>query len=58
MFKVFWNISTSIFSNIFCRRDRNYNSRSNSEFPVPNVRSVDINDNESVNTGSYLVVHI
>ena len=41
---------------MFRRPNRNYNSRGNSEFAVPNVRPVEIDDNESVDTGSYLVV--
>ena len=39
MFKVYQNISP-IFSEIFHRRDINYNLRINSDFAVPNVRSV------------------
>ena len=40
MFKVYRNISLAIFSEIFHRRDINYNLRINSDFAMPNVRSV------------------
>ena len=40
MFKVYRNISSPICSEIFHRRDINYNLRTQSEFPVPNIRSV------------------
>ena len=39
-FKVYRNISLAIFSEIFHRRDINYNLRINSDFAMPNVRSV------------------
>ena len=40
MIKVYRNISSSIFSEIFHRRDANYNLRINSDFALANVRSV------------------
>ena len=40
MFKVYRNISSPIFSEIFHRRDINYNLQTQSEFAVPNIRSV------------------
>ena len=40
MFKVYRNISPPIFSEIFHRRDINYNLRINSDFAMPNVMSV------------------
>ena len=40
MFKIYQNISPPIFSEIFHRRDINYNLRINSDFLMPNVRSV------------------
>ena len=40
MFKVYQNISPPIFSEIFHRRDINYNLRINSDLAMPNVRSV------------------
>lgn len=40
MFKVYRNISSPIFSEIFHRHDINHHLRINSEFLVPNVRSV------------------
>ena len=40
IFKVYWNLSPSIFNEIIHRRDINYNLRINSEFVLPNVRSV------------------
>ena len=40
MFKVYRNIFSPIFSEIFHRRDINYNLRINSDFVMPNVRSV------------------
>ena len=40
MFKVYRNKSPPIFSEIFHRRDINYNLRINSDFAIPNVRSV------------------
>ena len=40
MFKAYRNVSPPIFSEIFYRRDKNYNLRINSDFAMPNVRSV------------------
>ena len=40
MLKVYRNISPPIFSEIFHRGDINYNLRINSDFAMPNVRSV------------------
>ena len=40
MFKVYRNISSPIFSEFFHRGDINYNLRTNSQFAVPNIRSV------------------
>ena len=40
MFKVYRNIFPSIFSEIFHQRGNNYNSQINSDFAMPNVRSV------------------
>ena len=40
MFKVYLNISPPIFSEIFHRRDKNFNLRINSEFAMSNVRSI------------------
>ena len=40
MFKVYPNISPPIFSEIFHRRDINFNLQINSDFAMPNVRSV------------------
>ena len=40
LFKVYRNIYLSIFSEIFHRRDMNYNLRINFEFAIPNIRSV------------------
>ena len=40
MFKVYRNKSPAIFRVIFHRHDLNYNLRINSEYAVPNVRSV------------------
>ena len=40
MFKVYRNISPPIFSEIFHRRDKNHTLRINSDFAVPNARSV------------------
>ena len=40
MFKVYRNISPPIFSEIFHRSDENYNLRINSDFAMPNIRSV------------------
>ena len=40
MFKVYRNTSPPIFSEIFHRRDINYNLRINSDFAMPNVRSI------------------
>ena len=40
MFKVYRNISPPIFSEIFHRRDINYNLQINSDFAMPNVKSV------------------
>ena len=37
MFTVYRNMSTRIFSELFCRRDICYNFRSNSNFAIPNV---------------------
>ena len=40
MFKVYRSLSPLIFSELFRRRDICYNLRSNSNFAVPNVKSV------------------
>ena len=40
MFKVYQIMSPPIFSELFCRRDTCYNLRDNSNFSVPNVKSV------------------
>ena len=40
MFKVYQNISPLILSEIFHQRENNYNLRINSDFAMPNVRSV------------------
>ena len=40
MSKVYRTVSPPIFSEIFHRRDINYNLRINSDFAMPNVRSV------------------
>ena len=40
MFKVYRNISPPIFSEIFHGLDLNYNLRINSDFLMPNIRSV------------------
>ena len=40
MFKVYWNIFPLIFGEIFHRRGIDYNLQINSEFAMPNVRSV------------------
>ena len=40
MFKVYRSMSPSIFSELFRRRDICHNLRSNSNFAVPNVKSV------------------
>ena len=40
MFKVYRSMSHPIFSELFCRRDISYNIRSNSNFAVPNAKSV------------------
>ena len=40
MFKVYRNLSPPIFSEISHRSDINYNLRINSDFAMPNVRSV------------------
>ena len=40
MFKVYRSLSSLIFSELFRRRDICYNLRSNSNFPVPDVKSV------------------
>ena len=40
MLKVYRNISPPIFSKIFHRHDIGYNLRTNSDFVMPNVRSV------------------
>ena len=40
MFKVYRNKSPAIFREIFHRHNLNYNLRINSEYAVPNVRSV------------------
>ena len=40
MFKVYRSMSPPIFSELFRRRDISYNLRSNSNFAVPNVKSV------------------
>ena len=40
MFKVYRNISPPIFSEIFHQRGNNYNLRINSDFAMPNLRSV------------------
>ena len=40
MFKVYRNMSPPVFSEIFHRRDKNYNLRINSDFALPDVRSV------------------
>ena len=40
MFNVYRNIYLSIFSEIFHRRDINHNLQINSDFAIPNVRSV------------------
>ena len=40
MFKVYRNMSPTIFSELFRWRDISYNLRSNSNFLVPNVKSV------------------
>ena len=40
IFKVYRNISPPIFSQIFHRLDMNYNLRNNSDFAMPNVKSV------------------
>ena len=40
IFKVYRTMSLPIFSELFGRRDINYNLRSNSNFAVPNVKSV------------------
>ena len=40
MFKVYQHISPSFFSEVFHRRDIDYNLRSNSEFVVPNVKAI------------------
>ena len=50
MFKVYWNISPRIFSDIFHRRDKNYNLQIDSDFAMSSVRSV-FHGNESI---SYL----
>ena len=54
MFKVYRNISLPIFSEIFHRRDINYNLRINSDFAMPNLRSV-FNGSEGI---SYLGLKI
>ena len=54
MFKVYRNISSSIFSKIFHPCDMNYNLRFNSECAVPNISSV-FHGRESI---SYLVPKI
>ena len=40
MFKVYRSMSPPIFSELFRRRDISYYLRSNSNFAVPNVKSV------------------
>ena len=40
MFKVYRSMSPPIFSELFRRRDISYNLQSNSNFAVPNVKSV------------------
>ena len=40
MFKVYRNMSPTIFSELFRWRDISYNLRSNSNFLLPNVKSV------------------
>ena len=40
MFKVYRSMSPPIFSELFRRRDISHNLRSNSNFAVPNVKSV------------------
>ena len=40
MFKVYRNMSPTIFSELFRWRDISYNLRSNSNFLVPNVKSL------------------
>ena len=40
MFKVYRNIFPSIFSKIFHRRDKNYSLRINTDYAMPNVRSI------------------
>ena len=40
MFKVYWNISPPIFSDIFYRHDINYILQINSELAMPKVRSI------------------
>ena len=47
IFKVYRNISPPIFSQIFHRLDINYNLRNNSDFAMPNVKSV-FHGNESI----------
>ena len=47
MSKVYRNISPSISSEIFHRRDRSYNLQINSEFAMPNVRSI-LHESESI----------
>ena len=52
MFKVYRNISPPIFSEIFHRRDINYNLRINSDFAMPNVGSVFLGSESSTFLGS------
>ena len=40
MLKLYRNISPPIFSEIFHRRNKNFNLRISSEFAMPNVRSI------------------
>ena len=40
MFKVYRNISPPIFNEVFHQRGNNYNLRINSDFAMPNLRSV------------------
>ena len=47
MFKVYRNIYPPIFSEIFHRRDIKYNLKINSDFAMPNVRSV-VHGTESI----------
>ena len=57
MFKVHRNIYPPIFSEIFHRRDINYNLRMNSVFAMPNVRSV-FHGSESISYLGLIICHI